>query len=116
MRSATQEVWFVTGSQHLYGPAALAQVARNSQVIADSLDEEAALPVRIVFKPVLTTAEEILHLCRDRWREAAEIFIQRKEAIRESEVMYAADRSLGSAERADEQTESHRFQLRLLRF
>jgi L-arabinose isomerase len=63
--SKQKEVWFITGSQHLYGPEALAKVAENSTKIAASLDGEAALPVRVVWKPVLTTADEILALCRE---------------------------------------------------
>ena len=63
--AAQKEIWFVTGSQHLYGPGPLAKVAENSQAIAASLDQETALPVRVVFKPVLTTADEILRLCRE---------------------------------------------------
>ncbi|AEU37211.1 L-arabinose isomerase [Granulicella mallensis] len=59
------EVWFVTGSQHLYGPETLAQVAKNSQHIAASLDAEASIPFKIVFKPVLTTPEQIRALCRE---------------------------------------------------
>ncbi len=62
--ASPKEVWFITGSQHLYGPETLAQVAANSRAIAGSLDEEAAVPVRVVWKPVLTTPEEILALCR----------------------------------------------------
>src|SRR5277367_4444435 len=65
------EVWFVTGSQHLYGPAALAKVAENSSTIAASLGGESALPVHVVWKPVLTTADEILHLCREASRNSA---------------------------------------------
>ncbi len=59
------EIWFVTGSQHLYGAEALAQVAKNSQVIAASLDAETAIPFKVVFKPVLTTPEEVRGLCRE---------------------------------------------------
>jgi L-arabinose isomerase len=62
---AGREVWFVTGSQHLYGPEALAQVAANSQTIAASLGAEPAIPVRIVFKPVLTTPVQVRALCRE---------------------------------------------------
>ncbi|HZY72857.1 MAG TPA: L-arabinose isomerase [Edaphobacter sp.] len=58
------EVWFVTGSQHLYGQETLTRVAVHSQKIASSLDGETAIPVRIVFKPVLTTPEQIRDLCR----------------------------------------------------
>jgi len=55
------EVWFVTGSQHLYGPETLKQVAENSKVIAASFSEK--LPVKVVFKPVLTTPDAIHSLC-----------------------------------------------------
>ena len=51
------EVWFVTGSQHLYGPETLKQVAAHSQEIAEALDAAPAIPVKVVFKPVLTTPD-----------------------------------------------------------
>ena len=57
------EVWFVTGSQHLYGPETLDQVAQDSQIIARALDASLAIPVRVVFKPVLKTPDEIYNLC-----------------------------------------------------
>ncbi|MEV7632390.1 L-arabinose isomerase [Microbacterium sp. NPDC089318] len=53
------EVWFLTGSQHLYGPETLAQVAEQSQQIARTLDEAGEVPVRIVWKPVLTDSAAI---------------------------------------------------------
>lgn len=59
------EVWFITGSQHLYGPETLAQVAQHSQAMAQALSASAAIPVRVVFKPVLTTPEAIHALCLD---------------------------------------------------
>jgi L-arabinose isomerase len=59
------EVWFVTGSQHLYGPETLETVAQHSQEIAAALDSSAQMPVRVVFKPVLTTPESIRKLCLD---------------------------------------------------
>jgi L-arabinose isomerase len=59
------EVWFVTGSQHLYGPETLEQVAQHSQAIVKALDEAAAIPVRVVFKPVVKTPDEISNLCRE---------------------------------------------------
>lgn len=52
-----QEVWFLTGSQHLYGPETLEQVAEQSRRIAEQLGE--ALPARLVWKPVLTDTEAI---------------------------------------------------------
>lgn len=55
------EIWFVTGSQHLYGEAALKQVAANSQKIVESLT--GSLPLKLVFKALLTTPEEIRALC-----------------------------------------------------
>ena len=58
-------VWFVTGSQHLYGPETLEQVAAHSQAIAAGLDADPSVPCRIVFKPVLTTPDAIQKLCRE---------------------------------------------------
>ena len=55
------EVWFATGSQHLYGPKTLEQVAEHSREIAAALSE--TLPVQVIFKPVLTTPEAIYNLC-----------------------------------------------------
>jgi L-arabinose isomerase len=54
-----QEVWFLTGSQHLYGDETLKQVARNSQEIARALDASGALPVQVVWKPILTGPDAI---------------------------------------------------------
>ncbi|MCX6970079.1 MAG: L-arabinose isomerase [Verrucomicrobia bacterium] len=51
----TPEIWFLTGSQHLYGPETLKQVASNAQAIAKGLN----LPLPLVFKPVLTTPDAI---------------------------------------------------------
>ena len=56
------EVWFVTGSQHLYGPETLQQVARNSQTVAEALDCSSRIPCRVVFKPVVKTPDEIYRL------------------------------------------------------
>lgn len=53
------EVWFITGSQHLYGEETLKLVAEHSQQIAKGLDSAPATPVRIVYKPVVKTPEEI---------------------------------------------------------
>ncbi|KHL01617.1 L-arabinose isomerase [Sinomonas humi] len=53
------EVWFLTGSQHLYGPETLAQVAEQSRRIADELAAAKAVPVKVVWKPVLTDADAI---------------------------------------------------------
>ncbi len=57
------EVWFVTGSQDLYGAEALEQVARNSREIAESLDDADAIPVRVVAKPVVKSPGSIRQVC-----------------------------------------------------
>ena len=53
------EVWFITGSQHLYGEETLKQVAVDSQQIVMALDKATAIPVHVVFKPVVKSPEEI---------------------------------------------------------
>ncbi|WP_129715812.1 L-arabinose isomerase [Pedobacter sp. SYP-B3415] len=53
------ELWFLTGSQHLYGEETLARVAEHAQQVAAALDASARIPVRIVWKPVVKTPEEI---------------------------------------------------------
>src|SRR6201992_4209174 len=53
------EVWFITGSQHLYGEETLKLVAEHSTQIAKGLDESGNIPVRIVYKPVVKSTEEI---------------------------------------------------------
>jgi len=64
MKSLKQfEVWFITGSQHLYGPDVLKQVDADSQQIAAFLDESESIPCTVVFKPVVKTAQEISGLC-----------------------------------------------------
>ena len=55
----TFEVWFITGSQHLYGEETLKKVAEHSQEIAKGLDADAQTPVRVVYKPVVKSTEEI---------------------------------------------------------
>ncbi|MFD2933158.1 L-arabinose isomerase [Spirosoma flavum] len=59
------EIWFVTGSQHLYGEETLRQVAEHSQIIAQSFDQAPAIPVRVIFKPVVKTPDEIYAICQE---------------------------------------------------
>jgi L-arabinose isomerase len=59
------EVWFVTGSQDLYGEDTLKQVAAHSQEIASFLNGAAQIPVRVVFKPTVKSTEEIYALCQE---------------------------------------------------
>jgi len=61
----TLEVWFVTGSQNLYGEETLNQVAAHSEQIVKELDASPLIPLRVIFKPVLKTPEEIFSLCQE---------------------------------------------------
>lgn len=60
-----QQVWFLTGSQHLYGPDVLRQVADQAGQIVGALDDSPAVTVPIVSKPVLTDAEAIRRVMID---------------------------------------------------
>ena len=58
-------VWFVTGSQHLYGPKTLEQVAAHAREIAGALNDDSSIPAQVVWKETAKTPEEIYTLCRD---------------------------------------------------
>ncbi len=57
--TTAQEIWFLTGSQALYGPETLEQVAQQSQSICARLDGSPEMPARVVWKPVLLDAASI---------------------------------------------------------
>jgi L-arabinose isomerase len=59
------EVWFITGSQHMYGPKTLEQVAKDSRIIANGLNSSEEIPVTLIYKPTLTSGEEITDLCME---------------------------------------------------
>ena len=59
------EIWFVTGSQHLYGDEALKQVADDSEKIAKALNDSDYIPAKVVFKALLTGPEEIQQLAAE---------------------------------------------------
>ena len=66
----TFEVWFITGSQHLYGEETLRQVDEHSKIIADYLDNSSqntasGVPLKVVFKPVVKSTEEITAICKE---------------------------------------------------
>ncbi|MDR0533647.1 MAG: L-arabinose isomerase [Verrucomicrobiales bacterium] len=65
------EIWFLTGSQHLYGPETLKQVAANSEHIVRALNKSKLIPLKLVYKPVLKTPEEIRQACLDANHEPA---------------------------------------------
>ena len=62
---ADREIWFLTGSQDLYGEETLRQVAEQSQAIARQLDESAEIPVKVVWKPVLKSSDAIRRAALD---------------------------------------------------
>ena len=59
------EVWFLTGSQGLYGEDTLRQVAEQSRRIAETLAAAEQIHVPVRWKPVLTNAEAIRRMCLD---------------------------------------------------
>jgi L-arabinose isomerase len=61
--------WFVTGSQHLYGPQALKQVAANAQQIVATLNGSKVLPAPVIFQPVVTSPEDARNICLDATRD-----------------------------------------------
>jgi L-arabinose isomerase len=62
---ATKTVWFLTGSQGLYGEETLRQVATQSQAVATGLAESSDIPVTVVWKPVLTDSDAIRRVMLD---------------------------------------------------
>ncbi len=63
--SQQKQLWFVTGSQHLYGPETLEQVASNARQIAAALSADPVIPATVVWKPTVKTPDEVYGLCRD---------------------------------------------------
>ena len=60
-----KEFWFVVGSQHLYGEEALKQVREHAAKIVEELDQSVEVPYKLVFKDVVTTADEILEVMKE---------------------------------------------------
>jgi len=59
------ELWFVAGSQDLYGETALAQVDADARQLAGALDDAAAIPLTVVHKGVAASPAAIRRLCLD---------------------------------------------------
>jgi len=55
--------WFITGSQHLYGPETLRQVQRDAEFMTQGMNASGRLPFPIVCKPIVTTSDQILDVC-----------------------------------------------------
>ncbi|MBP1963125.1 L-arabinose isomerase [Paenibacillus aceris] len=56
------QFWFVTGSQHLYGPETIEEVASHSREMVAGLNASGNLPCTVQFKTVLTTPDDIRRL------------------------------------------------------
>ncbi|HEU4982091.1 MAG TPA: L-arabinose isomerase [Acidobacteriaceae bacterium] len=57
------EVWFVPGSQTLYGEETLTKVAEHSRQIANELSNAPEIPVNVNCRPVMKDAANIQELC-----------------------------------------------------
>ena len=60
-----QNVWFVIGTQHLYGAETLRQVEHHARQVMDGLNQAGTLPVPLVLKPLVKSPDEALALCRE---------------------------------------------------
>ena len=67
--SSGKEIWLVVGSQHLYGPETLDQVATNASHLTSELNDRPEIPVEFIFKQVVTTSEQIYEVCLQATRE-----------------------------------------------
>ncbi|WP_313687195.1 L-arabinose isomerase [Pantoea sp.] len=61
----TQQVWFVIGTQHLYGAETLRQVEQHARQVMDGLNQAGSLPLQLVLKPLVKSPDEALALCRE---------------------------------------------------
>lgn len=59
-----KQVWFVTGSQDLYGPKVLEQVAKNSEQIVHGFNQSDAISMEVVYKPTVKSPREIYAVCQ----------------------------------------------------
>ncbi|MEY9904700.1 L-arabinose isomerase [Catenulispora sp. MAP12-49] len=55
----TAQIWFLTGSQGMYGEDTLRQVAEQSREVAVTLGAGGAIPVPVLWRPVLTDSAAI---------------------------------------------------------
>lgn len=53
------DIWFITGSQHLYGEETLKKVAADSRAVVDALNRDGSISQRIVWRPTVTTQAEV---------------------------------------------------------
>ncbi len=55
----TKEVWFITGSQHLYGEETLRKVADHTKQIVEGLNHVQQIPIKLVAKDTVKSPDEI---------------------------------------------------------
>ena len=60
-----KKIYFITGSQDLYGEETLARAAEDSKEMAAFLSEKLCPTVEVVFKPVVTTSAEAFDVCTE---------------------------------------------------
>ena len=60
---AQKEIWFVVGSQELYGEETLRKVAEHSQEIAKGINASSHIPVKIIYKDVVKSPAQITNVC-----------------------------------------------------
>ncbi len=59
-----KQVWFITGSQDLYGPRVLEEVANNSQKMVEGFNGSADISMDVVYKPTVKSPKEIHAICQ----------------------------------------------------
>ncbi len=65
MSLKTKEIWFIVGSQYLYGPKVLDTVAARGAEMAAYIDAQKQIPCRFVYKGTIKTADEIERLAQE---------------------------------------------------
>ena len=65
MSLKTKEIWFIVGSQFLYGPKVLETVAARGQEMAQYIDSQKQIPCRFIYKGTIKTADEIEQLAKE---------------------------------------------------
>lgn len=58
-----KKVWFLTGTQDLYGEQTLNQVTKNSVSVVDGINKSGLVPLEVIHKPILKTPDEITKIC-----------------------------------------------------
>ena len=69
IKVSKQKVWFITGSQHLYGEECLRHVAEDAKYIVDTFNQSPHISLGIVWKPTVKTPEEVHTLCMEASRD-----------------------------------------------